>query len=60
MKAAHLALYKASGAILLDELAHDKANILVAGNTRQEEELILPVVNENYWKYLTSTRPTCF
>ena len=51
MKAAHLALHKASGAILLDELAHNKANILAAGNTRQEEELILPVVNENYLKH---------
>ena len=44
MKAAHLALHKASGAILLNELAHNKANILAAGNTRQEEESILPVV----------------
>ena len=43
-----MALHKASGAILLNELAHNKANILAAGNTRQKEELILPVVNENY------------
>ena len=41
-KSNHLTLHKTGGAILFDELSHNKPNVLTTGETRQEEEFILP------------------